>query len=790
MPEPSNEPEGESQVTYHEANGQLVLANPLLQLGFSGTDGTILSLLHRPTGAELVDADEAAATGMLWRLDLVGPGGARSPVTNRDCVEFSHSLGRPSTSLGVTLSCLAGATLSLPKGRHRHQGSRRLWLQWRGFRLGSEIVEAALTAEVSLAGDSAQAVFAEEIELPEGYAAASLAFPCVSAVGCPDPLSEDGLFLPLSGGIFLPNPGSLAPGGERPTWQMDYPGPASLQLFGYSCGERVALWMAAQDPSGARKTLAASAMPSSSRLRLWVQHLLAVRPDGHWSTGYPSVVGLVGGDWFEAAREYRAWATAQPWAGAGRRGERILPPLTTAYGLWASHWGGARRCVSAMRELQRIVNAPIKLDWRCWHACARDGAYPDYLPPRDGDDAWWAAEKQLGDAGVLDQVSISALLASEESAAWREHELAPHALQTEEASGALRRPVRPPLAVMCPGDDRWRGIVAGVARQAAERGADGVLLEDLGSATAVTCNAANHGHQPADRAQWSATVLRLLAEVRATIGSTRQLATDEVNEQYLAATDAFLSQHAGAERQLAVPQEFGHRWMPIPLFAAVYHDYTTVIGPGLSLVNQQPHDPAWSASVIAELRDPPHVMQRDYQTQFCLEVARALTWGYEPLLESFLPEQARDDGNRHKLAFLAAALRAQAWGIGALIPQSQFMGPVAVECPSLEADMLVNPPRSAAAERRFYRRSLPSVLASAWRVPGGGLALVLVNINQQSVDFTARLRSARLSPQLPLRLMGRTFSEDGDVPAASLGASGSDITGRLPRRAIVLVSLR
>jgi len=167
-----------------------------------------------------------------------------------------------------------------------------------------------------------------------------------------------------------------------------------------------------------------------------------------------------------------------------------------------------------------------------------------------------------------------------------------------------------------------------------------------------------------------------------------------------------------------------------------------------------------------------------------------MIWGYQPLLEAFSPEQARDDSNRHKLAFLAAALRAQAWGIGALLPQSQFMGPVAIESPTIEADMLVNPPVAGAVQRRSYRQSVASVIGSAWRVPGGGLALVLVNIHSQAVEFTARLRSSRLGLQLPLRLMGRTFSEDGDVPAASLRASGSEIGGRLPGRAVVLVSLR
>ncbi len=145
--------------------------------------------------------------------------------------------------------------------------------------------------------------------------------------------------------------------------------------------------------------------------------------------------------------------------------------------------------------------------------------------------------------------------------------------------------------------------------------------------------------------------------------------------------------------------------------------------------------------------------------------------------------------NRRKLAFLAAAARATAWGVGALLPFSEFMGPLAVDSPPLSINLLVNPFHSSAAERRAMQRAVRPVLGSAWRSPGGSLALVLVNIHDRAQDFTARLRSQRLHLQLPLRLVGRVFSEDGDVPAPTLRASGSEIGGRLSARSILLLSL-
>ena len=757
----------ESRAAYREESNRFVLTNPLIRLAISSVNGTILSLQHRETKADFIDAEEAAVEGCLWELDFLGREEGRATVTSRDCVEFAHSLGR-----------------------HRHRGNIRLWLQWTGFRTARGNIEGTVTVQITFPGDGSAVFFEEEICLPDGYRVLCLRFPCVGSVGPPELLSEDSLFFPLSGGLLLQNPRGLLRPGAPAVWEAPYPGAASMQFFGYSWEKGLCLSLTAHDSGGAQKVLSASGMSGLRRLRLWMTHYPVRRPDGHWSSGYPSAIGLVAGDWFEVAQEYRSWAVEQSWSSGGMGGARHLPALTSADGLWASYWGGPQRCISTCRELQRLVSTPVRLDWRCWHGCERDGAYPDYLPPRDGKDAFESAEAQLGEAGVLDQININALLASTESAIWTQGDLGGHALRPVDGTKTpLAHPVPESMTVMCPGAKCWRELLAKAARSAAEGGADGVLLEDL-DGPAGLCSEAKHDHGAPEPGQWTASIRLLLASVRDVIGERRQLAMDGLGEGYLDLVDAFFSGHAAAEREGIAPEAFERRWIPIPLFAAVYHDLATHVGPSLSLGSFRAHDPMWPAASIAELREPFHIMARDYQTQFCLEVGRAMTWGYQPLLENFSPAQLRDDPNRHKMAFLAAALRAQTWGVGALLPHARFLGPLAIDCPAIETDLLVNPHRAVPEERRSFRRSVPAVQGSAWRVPGGGLALVFVNIHTQGTEFTSQLSSRRLGLKLPLRLVGRTFSEDGDVPAASLKASGSEVSGKLPARAIVLVSVR
>jgi hypothetical protein len=108
----------------------------------------------------------------------------------------------------------------------------------------------------------------------------------------------------------------------------------------------------------------------------------------------------------------------------------------------------------------------------------------------------------------------------------------------------------------------------------------------------------------------------------------------------------------------------------------------------------------------------------------------------------------------------------------------------------METELLVSPLNSQPSERRIVKRPISPVLGSAWRTPGGGLALMLINSHDQQLDFTTRLRSSRLEPSLPVQLIARTFSEDGDMPAATLRTSGAEIRGRVPARSVILLTLR
>lgn len=748
-----------TRAAFRQDSDRLILTNPHFAVAFSASNGAIISLFNRRTQIELIDEAGALSEGVLWRCRMAVADGETTTLTSRDWSAFSHRIEGDA------------------------EGKLHLWLVWKGLRLGAEALEAEVAAVVTFRADSSTASFTLGMRLPDHLSVQSVDFPCLCFLGSAGLAADEALFLPLGSGVLIHEPrAALAAQGDEAVWRAVYPGPASMQFMGFSIGDRATVWLASADSSGARKSLSAGGSPRSDRLSLWMIHAAIRDADGSWTLGCAASLGLVTGDWFEAARDYRAWAVNQPWCGRGRGGERGLPALTGSYGLWLSHWGSSRGAVAATRELQRAVNVPIKLDWRCWHRCLWGGAYPDYFPPRDGDQAFMDAKRQLAGSGVLCQLSLNGLLASPASEAWKAEDA---------ASAALGSTDHPPtgLISMCPSAAYWRGKLVWLARGAARYSAEGVYLQDLGIAEPTECGDASHGHAAPGTVAWTDGVRRMLAEVGSALDKSLNLTTDGPNEAYLHLVDAFLSPHAAAEREGSFPDLPGHRWSAIPLFSSVYHGYTTLVGPGSSLVNHRPHDPLAGAA-SADLRLPTHLMARDFPGQFYLEIARATVWGHQIMISNFSPEQASNDSNRKKLAFLSTVMRAQAWGVGALLAYSEFMGLLHIKCHNIDVDLLVNPPGSEPSERRVMRRTVPSILGSAWRTPGGGLALILVSIHDQPVEFTTRLRSSRLEVNLPVQFIGRTFSEDGDVPAATLRASGSEVSGKLPGRSVILLTLR
>ncbi len=130
-------------------------------------------------------------------------------------------------------------------------------------------------------------------------------------------------------------------------------------------------------------------------------------------------------------------------------------------------------------ELARHAKVPVSVFWHWWHDCAYDAAFPDYLPPREGEASFTAALDLAHRHGLHVLPYMNQRLWGMTTRSWT--------AEGAEAS-AVKGPdgkVHPehcntfmtaPCAVMCLGTDFWRSKYAGMAHQVISRlKADGIL---------------------------------------------------------------------------------------------------------------------------------------------------------------------------------------------------------------------------------------------------------------------------------------------------------------------------
>ncbi len=348
---------GGPRVAFRQEGDRLLLTAPGFHVGFSlAAKGSLVSLWDVRHERELVFAPEAEEEAELWQIGLLSGAGARVTLSNR------------------------GSERCVPQVVTDGTGAIRLSFTWSELRIGEAHLPGEVTAHFTLPRDGRNLLAELSFSLPEGLSVERVEFPRVTALGMAEPSKEESVFLPQGEGLLIPDPRTLLGQMQKPIWELEYPGPASMQLLGYTSGPSMVA-LSARDISGACKSLVISRAGHSHRLGLWLQHEPVADAEGQWTLGYPCALTAGAGDWHEATKEYRRWAIHQPWCVRGTPREHVQPALTAYQGLWLTHWGGGRMGNEAARALLRHMNAPVRLDWRQWHG----DPYPDCFPARDGD---------------------------------------------------------------------------------------------------------------------------------------------------------------------------------------------------------------------------------------------------------------------------------------------------------------------------------------------------------------------------------------------------------------------
>lgn len=568
---------GKANVTFSATPSVVTAENAYLRIEFARKDGGIrLAKLLNKSDNRIILED----VGPLWRVET--PKGV-----------FSGDM--PAKTMSLSAMQLPG-------------GGARLSLFWQACAIqGVDTLDVEMTVDV--APNSPETRWQIHPVIKKGEALIQkVHFPVLDGIGRGG--RWDRLIRPTDGEQWLLNPEIqrertlLYPTGGYPAlaYMMQF---VIYEFAAPGCTERQAddqaqcaggLYLAAYDPLGQLKQFSSKGLGTNNGTSLAIRHFgagLVTEKNGQPGLGFPCVVGVFDGGYWEALNLYRNWARSQQWCTVGpirKRKDfsnkflnthlwdpisfgiaREEPPLTPADllkpGYLYQDFTDAEKATLLPNALAtgeryfKTYSPRVGLQWYRWHTPPFDFAYPDYFPVRPG---WLAAREQLERAhpGFFTHMPyINGRSVTNFSELWKTDK----ADVEKYSTGGKERYGVADFNVMCPDTEYWQNIMVALAKRIfQETKCDGLYIDQLG-APPVLCPKGDHGHvanSPASTAEGYQTMLR---KIRAQV--------QPINP------DTFLTQEFFSEHNVGLCDGF-LTWMShdVSLIAYVYGEYAILIG--------------------------------------------------------------------------------------------------------------------------------------------------------------------------------------------------------------------
>jgi len=670
------------------------LANDRIALRLDPNDGRLIGLADTAAGHEHIDASKAAP---LWRLAFTDG----STVDADAAGAFSWESEPSALRLRWELDEPAGLVVLVTVSLHDDTGA----IEWR----------------LSLKGLAEQTPVA--VHFPRtGHLAAQ---------------SGETLAVPIWGGESTRHARDLlnrAPGGQ---WSWEHPGFMSFQAIALYGDDGPGVSLSSRDTASRQKRFVVHG-DGEDGVMFELIHVPALddAADGRYELPYPVVVEAFNGDWFTVAEGYREWALEQSWAKEARAAKGASPSWLRETGLWVWNRGHSPGVLGPAAALQEELGLPVSVFWHWWHGCAYDHAFPEYLPPREGAEAFRQALHDADAAGLRAIVYMNQRLWCTGGESWERENAARFAVKNPD--GQYRQEVyntfmQTPCVPMCIGTEFWRNTYADLAEEAVnDLGVHGIYMDQ--ACLSLPCYDATHGHPLGGGNWWMDAVPLLTDDIRARTAETREvmLAGEGCGESWLPHLDAMLALQVSMERYKAP----GY-WEAIPFFHAVYQPIATLYG-NYSSLTRPPYDDLWPAEFAPER--PLELLDRKFSTQFRLEQARAFVWGQQPTVANFLPSHLEDRAEEWDFVMRLARIRREAL---AYLQDGTMLRPPRIPLDPVEIPMsrlsIYAGQHDAVQE---FSHAVEPVLASAWQAPDGSVGVAIVNITDSPQTFKLVLDGA------------------------------------------------
>ena len=353
----------------------------------------------------------------------------------------------------------------------------------------------------------------------------------------------------------------------------------------YVVGDAPALWETERwhlpDASGQRRPKPDNPAPLAERLRAGQKPSMQFRVNhwpsmvSEWACPYPVVLQGFTGGWFAAGQIHRAWATRQRWCRRGRLSERRdRSEALAGLDLWFSRYGfhpgslepkPAWEFQKVMHELHAFFQMPFGVHWYNWHNFSWHRNYPTVSPVVEG---FEQVKNELQARGIVIMPYCQGRLL------YRDRPT----LEAERTHASVEANGQPylelytpqddwPLA-LCPGDAwsrmQWREAARMLWRQ---YGVEGVYFDQITAMPPSLCYHAGHGHALGGGSLYWQGYDRALGSMAPMVAENprRFLSSELMTDAFMDRIDLYLA---------FVPPLEDY----VPLFAAIYSGYTTVMG--------------------------------------------------------------------------------------------------------------------------------------------------------------------------------------------------------------------
>ena len=303
---------------------------------------------------------------------------------------------------------------------------------------------------------------------------------------------------------------------------------------------------------------------------------------------FPVRLQMYDGDWWTAAKLYRAWASKQQWTSRGRTFNNPKFPKSLAdVSFWTEISATPEQMEKYMIPLAEKAGYPIGVHWYNWNIHRFDTHYPNMLPAKEH---MAESTKRMREHNIVVMPYINGRIWDTTIDDFKE--ALPWACKDEHGKPYMEvySTSKIELATMCPYTKFYQKVIYDISMNLFnEKHINSLYLDQIGAARPRLCFDKSHGHPMGSGRYWTAGYRELLKPLRKYVDEHGySLTTENTSEPYMDSIDSYLAWNQREDTD-------------VPVLTAVYSGYTTYFSTptkptkdlGLALRTQHGRDFLW-----------------------------------------------------------------------------------------------------------------------------------------------------------------------------------------------------